>query len=78
MKVGFSDAPQTIVNLAAQAARAFLRLWLEYSFQPRMARRITPTTVKDPINDLAEVERWSSDASEDEDVTAELVGSGDD
>jgi len=43
-----------------------------------MARRITPTTVKDPINDLAEVERWSSEASEDEDVTAELVGSGDD
>ena len=39
-------------------------------------RRISPTTVKDPINDLAEVERWSSKASED--VTAELVGSGDD
>jgi hypothetical protein len=32
--------------------------------------------VKDPINDLAEVERWRSEASED--VTAELVGSGDD
>jgi hypothetical protein len=54
--VGFADVLYTIEKRAG-SVRPFLRFQLERILHATKANKMAPNTAKDPINDLAEVER---------------------